>query len=101
VIAIIPEQVIGMPRNTDRHRPESPRNRQSELTAVRSLSRSRRKHNFTGGICSSPKHEGQLRKCVVTTVCRRGQHLVLMTLERGLESPNNARRYIKYFILDI
>jgi len=24
VIAIIPERVIGMPRNTDRHRPESP-----------------------------------------------------------------------------
>src|SRR5258708_36490443 len=24
VIAIIPEPVIGMPRNTDRHRPESP-----------------------------------------------------------------------------
>src|SRR5438132_12148010 len=25
MIAIIPERVIGMPRNTDRHRPESPR----------------------------------------------------------------------------
>jgi hypothetical protein len=25
VIAIIPERVIGMPRNTDRHRPESPK----------------------------------------------------------------------------
>src|SRR5437899_3072442 len=24
MIAIIPERVIGMPRNTDRHRPESP-----------------------------------------------------------------------------
>jgi hypothetical protein len=24
MIAIIPEPVIGMPRNTDRHRPESP-----------------------------------------------------------------------------
>jgi len=24
MIAIIPESVIGMPRNTDRHRPESP-----------------------------------------------------------------------------
>jgi len=25
VIAIIPESVIAMPRNTDRHRPESPK----------------------------------------------------------------------------
>jgi hypothetical protein len=25
VIVIIPERMIGMPRNTDRHRPESPR----------------------------------------------------------------------------
>jgi hypothetical protein len=25
MIAIIPERVIGMPRNTDRHRPESAR----------------------------------------------------------------------------
>jgi hypothetical protein len=27
MIAIIPELVIGMPRNTDRHRPESPHTR--------------------------------------------------------------------------
>src|SRR5258708_37727909 len=27
MIAIIPERVIGMPRNTDRHRPESPNHR--------------------------------------------------------------------------
>jgi len=28
MIAIIPERVIGMPRNTDRHRPESPSKRE-------------------------------------------------------------------------
>ena len=31
VIAIIPEPVIGMPRNTDRHRPESPGIQESSL----------------------------------------------------------------------
>jgi hypothetical protein len=34
VIAIIPERVIGMPRNTDRHRPESPIEKAKELESL-------------------------------------------------------------------
>src|SRR5436309_9991656 len=64
MIAIIPERVIGMPRNTDRHRPESPAIRALLLGLAEAGQRGKTKYFFISHVF--PRLGANFENCFIT-----------------------------------